>query len=105
MSLAMAHLLQVFNVRRKNGLGYDKTFLQNPYLIGAAVLTLALQIIAVYTPVMQKTLETTALSYQMWLYVFMGAVMPNLALQIVAMIHRRSERACEKIRLKSGKGG
>lgn len=92
MSLAMAHLLQVFNVRRKNGLGYDKTFLQNPYLIGAAVLTLTLQIIAIYTPVMQRILETAALSYQMWLYVFMGAVMPNLALQIVAMIRRRSER-------------
>lgn len=89
MTLAMVHLLQVFNVRRKNGLGYDKTFLQNPYLIGALVLTLVLQIIAVYVPVLQIVLKTTPLSYNMWIYILIGAVIPNILLQVIAMTRGR----------------
>jgi len=88
MTLAMGHLLQVFNVRRKNGLGYDKTFFQNPYLIGALALTLVLQFLAIYTPGIQKILETQALTLDMWLYVLIGAIVPNLALQIIAIIRK-----------------
>ncbi|WP_425448425.1 cation-translocating P-type ATPase [Dethiothermospora halolimnae] len=89
MTLAMVHLLQVFNVRRKNGLGFDKTFFHNPYLIGALALTLVLQIMAVYTPVIQKILKTVALSYDMWLYVLIGAVIPVIVLQVIAIIQNR----------------
>ncbi len=89
MTLAVVHLLQVFNVRRKNGLGYDKTFFQNPYLIVAMALTLALQIFAIYTPIMHRILETTSLSYDMWLYVLLGAMIPNIVLQVIAFIKKQ----------------
>ncbi len=93
MTLAMVHLLQVFNVRRKNGLGYDKTFLQNPYLMGALALTLSLQILAVYMPMVQRILETTSLSFEMWAYVLMGTLIPNIVLQVVAVVQKsRKER-------------
>lgn len=89
MTLAIVHLLQVFNVRRKNGLGYDKTFFKNPYLIGSLLLTLALQIIAVYTPLIQGVLETTALSFNMWSYVLIGAAIPNVVLQLIAIFQNK----------------
>jgi len=88
MTLAMVHLLQVFNVRRKNGLGYDKTFLKNPYLMGAIGLTLGLQFIAVYNSVLQKILNTTSLSYEMWIYVIIGSVIPNIVLMAIAIIQK-----------------
>ncbi len=91
MTLAIVHLLQVFNVRRKNGLGYDKTFLKNAYLIGSLVLTLALQLIAVYAPFIQGILQTTSLSLNMWSYVLIGAVIPNIFLQIFAIIQKKRQ--------------
>ncbi len=97
MTLAMVHLLQVFNVRRKNGLGYDKTFIKNPYLIGALALTFTLQLIAVYTPIIQKILQTTALSYNMWGYVLLGAVVPNIVLQIIGIIQKRKKKGFDAL--------
>lgn len=86
MTMAMVHLLQVFNVRRKNGLGYDKTFLQNKYMMGAILLTFALQLSAIYIPGLQQILRTRALSPRMWIYVLIGMVIPNIVLQIIAVI-------------------
>jgi len=91
MTLAAVHLLQVFNVRRKNGLGFDKTFLQNPYLIGSILLTFSLQIFAVYTPILQQVLQTTGLSFEMWSYVLLGAVIPIIVLQVIAIIQNRKK--------------
>jgi len=86
MTIAMVHLLQVFNVRRENGLGYDQTFLQNKYLMGAILLTLALQLSAIYIPGLQQILRTRALSPSMWIYVLIGMMIPNVVLQIIAII-------------------
>ncbi len=93
MTLAMVHLLQIFNVRRKNGLGFDKTFFRNPYLMGAVVLTFALQMIAIYVPGIQNILQTTALSYNMWAFVIVGAIIPIIVLQMIAVIQKKRKEA------------
>jgi Ca2+-transporting ATPase len=85
----MVHLLQVFNVRRKNGLGYDRTIVRNPYMIGALVLTLALQLLAIYVPFLQRVLGTTALTPGMWVYVLLGASTPNVVLQMIAVVLKK----------------
>ncbi|ERJ11396.1 cation-translocating P-type ATPase [Haloplasma contractile] len=92
MTLAMVHLLQVFNVRRKNGLGFDKTIFQNPYLIGALALTFALQIVAIYTPMLQKILGTVGLSLYMWAYVVIGALIPMIIIQANAIIQMKRRK-------------
>lgn len=89
MTLAMVHLLQVFNVRRKNGLGYDRTIMRNPYMIGALALTLSLQLAAVYFPFLQSVLRTTALNPGMWGYVLLGAAAPNIVLQIISVVLKK----------------
>ena len=93
MTLAMVHLLQVFNVRRKNGLGYDRNFIKNPYLIGALILTLSLQFVAVYVPGIQGILNTSALSIDLWLYIIIGAFVPNILLQVIAYIRNKRKEA------------
>lgn len=89
MTLAIVHLLQVFNVRRKNGLGIDKTFFKNPYLFVSIILTFTLQIIAVYATPLQRILRTTSLSFEMWGYVVIGALLPSLVLQLSSIVKNK----------------
>lgn len=86
MTLAMVQLFHVFNVRRKNGLGFDRTIFRNTYLWGAIVLTMSLQFLAVYTPFMQTILHTTALSASMWLIVLAGTLGPIVLLQAISAV-------------------
>jgi len=94
MTLALGQLLHVFNVRRKNGLGFDASLLRAPYLWAACVITLALQLLAVYTPALQRVLHTVPMTVPMWTITMLGAVGPVLALQIYAGLHRVPWRKC-----------
>ncbi|HPQ48115.1 MAG TPA: cation-translocating P-type ATPase, partial [Clostridia bacterium] len=58
MALALVQLFHVFNVRKKNGFGFDASLLKTPYLWGAFVITAGLQLFAIYVPFMQKVLKT-----------------------------------------------
>jgi Ca2+-transporting ATPase len=89
MALAFVQLLHVFNVRRKNGLGIDKTLLKNKYLWGAIVITVILQLIAVYTPFLQRIIHTTNLTLNMWYIVMLGAIGPVLLIQAYSFIRHR----------------
>ncbi len=86
MTLALVQLLHVINVRRKNGLGLDMSIFKNGFLLGAFLLTAGLQLVAVYTPFMQKVLHTVPLSPGMWLWILAGVLGPVLVLQIAAAI-------------------
>ncbi|MBN2558955.1 MAG: cation-transporting P-type ATPase [Clostridia bacterium] len=88
MALALVQLFHVFNVRRKNGLGFDSTLFKSPYLWGAFLVTMGLQMVAVYVPFMQKVLKTTAMSPVMWLYVIAGAVAPIILIQLIALVRK-----------------
>jgi Ca2+-transporting ATPase len=88
MTLALGQLLHVFNVRRKNGLGFDTSLSRVPFLWGAFVLTLTLQWLAVYTPGLQRVLQTTAMTRDMWTLTLVGATAPVVLLQCVALIRR-----------------
>ena len=86
MALALVQLFHVFNVRRKNGIGFDLSVFKTPYLWGAFFITLGLQMVAVYVPLMQKILKTVPLTGTMWLYVLAGAVAPIVVIQLIAAI-------------------
>ncbi|ABA88151.1 calcium-translocating P-type ATPase [Syntrophotalea carbinolica DSM 2380] len=88
MTLAVGQLLHVFNVRRKNGLGFDASLSKAPYLWGAFSLTLVLQLLAVYTPALQRILHTTGLNRDMWIITLMGAAAPVLLMQLWAVMRR-----------------
>ncbi len=86
MALALVQLFHVFNVRRKNGIGFDLSLFKTPYLWGAFVITAGLQLFAVYVPFMQKVLKTVPLTGTMWLFVLAGAVAPIIFIQMVALV-------------------
>ena len=88
MTLALGQLLHVFNVRRKNGLGFDTSLSRAPFLWGAFAMVLFLQLLAVYMPGLQRVLHTTAMTHDMWKFTLIGATAPVVLLQIVALIRR-----------------
>jgi Ca2+-transporting ATPase len=84
MALALVQLLHVFNVRKKNGIGFDASLFKTPYLWGAFFITAGLQLFAVYVPFMQKVLKTVPLTGTMWLFVGAGAIAPIIVIQLIA---------------------
>jgi len=86
MTLALVQLFHIFNVRKKNGLGFDKSLFRNGYLWGAFVITFSLQLAAVYMPGLQTILHTLPLTLEMWSYVAAGTLGPLFALQLSAAV-------------------
>jgi len=86
MTLALVQLFHVFNVRKKNGLGFDRSLFKNGYLWGAFAITIMLQLVAVYSPALQLVLHTKPLTLDMWFYVAAGTLGPLFVLQLTAMI-------------------
>lgn len=66
--LAILQWFNIFNVRTRKRSIFTKELFNNKYLIGSLLLVFALQLFAVYTPVMQKILETTPISFMEWIY-------------------------------------
>lgn len=88
MSLALVQLFHVFNTRKENGLGFDTSIFKNRFLWGAFFLTIGLQLFAVYTPLLQTILKTTAVSADMWIVILLGSILPVVLLQVIALIRR-----------------
>jgi Ca2+-transporting ATPase len=91
MTLAMVHLFHIINVRKKTGLGLDKTLFKNPYVLGAIALTFTLQMLAVYLPPLQSILQTTALPLDAWWAIIIGALLPIILLQLIAFIMKKAD--------------
>ncbi len=64
-------------------------FWSNPYLLGAIVLTILLQVLAVYTPILQTMLRTVPLGLGDWMMMFVIGVPVVLAGEMYKMIKNR----------------
>ncbi|MBM7556355.1 Ca2+-transporting ATPase [Halanaerobacter jeridensis] len=80
---SFTQLLHAFNVRRQKGTGYDKSVLENPYLILSIVVSFLLQILAIYNPFLQTVLKTTAIPLGMWPAISLGFIIPNVIIQVL----------------------
>lgn len=72
--MAIAQLMHIFNVRKMAGFGFDASFFHNKILVGAMLLSVALQLIAVYTPFMNNVLGTEPLTLIAWGIILLVAV-------------------------------
>jgi len=68
-SLVMLEMVRVTMIRTQ----YKLSFFSNPFLLGAILLSVLLQVAVVYVPVMNVVFKTTPLALYHWGY--MGAVM------------------------------
>ncbi|MCC4044202.1 cation-translocating P-type ATPase [Enterococcus gallinarum] len=76
--MAIAQLMHIFNVRKQSGFGLDKSFFKNKALIGALILSIGLQLSAVYLPFMNELLGTSPLQVGTWGIIFLAASLSTL---------------------------
>ncbi len=69
MTIALAQLFHVFNSRKERKPMRRGEWMTNRYVLGAIVLVVALQLLAVYAPFMQPVLDTAPLGIVDWLIV------------------------------------
>ncbi|MFA6410333.1 MAG: HAD-IC family P-type ATPase [Candidatus Buchananbacteria bacterium] len=67
--LGTESLLYVFSCRNLRHSIFKSNHFSNPYLIGAVLIGLALQLLAVYQPFLQKIFETVSLGLNDWLII------------------------------------
>ncbi|GMA07212.1 calcium-transporting ATPase [Tetragenococcus halophilus subsp. flandriensis] len=76
--MAVAQLMHIFNVRKTNSFGLDRSFFQNKALIGSIILSIALQLVAVYVPFMNDLLGTEPLRLVTWLGILGAAIISTV---------------------------
>lgn len=86
--MAVSQLLHTFNVRREKHFGIGASLLENKVLIGALLLSVSLQLLAVYAPFMNQIFQTVPLGRQEWLLIAAAASVSTLGVHLVKKLTR-----------------
>jgi Ca2+-transporting ATPase len=92
MTLALAQVCHVFNARSQRRSLREGLF-TNCWLWAAVVITIVLQLVAVYVPLLQRPLHTVALNSTQWGVTLICAVLPMVVVEGVKLGQRRANRA------------
>ncbi len=97
MTLALTQLFHVFNARSPEQVLFSRRLFQNGWVWGAIVLTIGLQLAAVYLPFLSRILTTHPLRPIDWALVLFASLTPLLAGQLwKATLHRMGPRAARE---------
>lgn len=81
LTLAMVQVWQSYNIHNDGIIRMDKTLLNNPMLNGAVILVVFLQMLAIYTPLLNRVLGTVPLTLETLLYVLGFSLIPLAVIQ------------------------
>ena len=81
--LSFTQLFHVFDARRKDKIGFDKSAFQNGYLWLGIVLSIIAQLLAIYNPFLQRILHTVALPLNLWPAISLGFIIPIFIIQLL----------------------
>ena len=90
--LSVSQWYNVWNVRSATRSVFTMKVWNNPWLIVGTVCAVGLHMIALYSPFMQKVLQTTGLSLQEWILIAITSFSVVLAEEIRKYFVRRSEK-------------
>ncbi len=76
MTLALAQLFHVVNARSPERILFTRRMGRNPWVLGALILTVGLQVAAVYVPVLSDVLRTHPLVWADWGLILGAALLP-----------------------------
>ncbi len=82
LTIGLAQLFHVFNSRKEHGWLRGREWLSNGYVLGAIVLTLGLQLAAVYVPGLQTVLRTAPPAPADWLVIGICSLFPLVVGQV-----------------------
>ena len=87
--LAVFQWFNAWNCRSENKSIFSMDWFSNKYLVGATLIVIALQMTAIYTPVMQKLLRTVPLELSEWLLIIPIAASIVVVEELRKLIYRR----------------
>ncbi len=88
-TLAVFQWFNAWNCRSENRSIFSMEWFSNKYLIGATMLVIVFQILAVYTPIMQTILRTVPLTFSEWLMIIPIASSVIVAEEVRKFFYRR----------------
>jgi len=88
--LAVFQWFNAWNCRSENKSIFSMNWFSNKYLVGATLTIIALQISAIYAPVMQKLLRTVPLELSDWLLIIPVAASIIVAEELRKLFYRRN---------------
>jgi Ca2+-transporting ATPase len=91
LSLSLARLLHVFNMRTADSGLIDNEIVCNPYVWEALALSSSLLLLAVYWPLLATILKVTPPSLNGWVLVLLGAVAPLIIGQIYLALFKSKQ--------------
>ena len=91
-TLAAFQWFNAWNCRSEKRSIFKIGLWSNPYVLGATVLVILLQLLAVYHPFMQKFLRTTALDIGEWILIILTASSITVVEEVRKWFYRRKER-------------
>jgi Ca2+-transporting ATPase len=89
LTIALAQLFHVFNSRKERAPLRGSQWLSNRYVLGAVVLTVALQFAAIYMPGLNRVLRTARPSAGDWLVVLALSLVPLVVGQVMRRVEAR----------------
>lgn len=88
MTLALSQVFHVFNARSQTRSAFTDGFFANSWLWGAVGMCLALQVAAVYVPLLQRVLRTVAPTLQEWGVIGICSLLPVIVVELVKLAQR-----------------
>jgi len=85
-SIVVLEKFNVFNFRSLHRPFWRVRFLSNPWLLLAVAGTFGLQVLAIYTPILQEALKTVPLHFNDWIAIFAFALPVIVLPEIVKLI-------------------
>ena len=90
-TLAVFQWFNAWNCRSENKSIFQMKFFSNKFLVGATIIVIVLQFLAVYNPLMQRILHTTALSLLDWILIITVGLSIVLVEEIRKFFYRRHQ--------------
>ena len=95
--LAVYQWFNAWNCRSETDSVFETRIGDNKFLVGATIIVIMLQLLAVYNPFMQKVLNTTALSFFEWIIVIVFASTIIISEEIRKKINKTSHIKTKKL--------
>lgn len=88
-TLAAFQWFNAWNCRSEKKSLFKMEIFENKFLVGATIIIIFLQLLAIYNPMMQKILRTTSLTFFDWIFIIIFASLIVLAEETRKYFHRK----------------
>lgn len=85
-TMGIGQLLHIFNVRSFGSFGLNKSLLKNKFLIVSLIISVLLQLLAVYTPILNVVMNTVPLGLDQWKIILWGSIVPIIVIELYRSI-------------------